>query len=130
MKVILPCMLLAMSLVGCASTGPQKDYVYIPNQISDPLKGNMNKLADELSKEQNLVAEFVEEQTLLKIEIRAGRDSRFAWGVPRNDLYEQLCFSDDGFYKAIREAGIGVEYTLIDESSKQEFGPWNAAACL
>ena len=130
MKVKLPCIVLAMSLVGCATTGPKEGYVYTPNKLSELLIGNLYEATSKLNQEENLSAVFVEDQALLKIEINAGRDSRYMWGVPGKRLHEQLCTSDDGFFVAIRESGVGIEYTLVDESNKQTFGPWNAAACL
>ena len=86
-------------------------------------------IADKLNQEENLTAKFVEEQALLDIEIKAEQGSRYIWGVPGNYFYKQLCFTDEGFYKEIREAGVGIKYTLIDVSHKQKIGPWNAAAC-
>ena len=131
MRTLVVSITLCLSLAGCASTsfGPAEGYKYMPKELSTNLRSELYEFAKKTTEDEPLVKmEFIDELALLEITVKAEPDMVFLSGA--NNYFEKLCTSDNPFFKAVRESGVGFKYELTDARMTYKMGPWNSDACL
>ena len=120
-------------LCACqANDIPDSTYEYVPRNLSpETIRVIETQFLTERHRGDLTVTKVEFDETISALVITETLDSGYVWkrATQKANYARNLCEDETGFYKFVRENGIGLKFIAKDDQKRYKFGPWNQDAC-